>query len=151
MANQRLEAKKDEIVQREQRRQTNAQGWALIGGIIGAATGVNLPINPAGVSNPDKIKQELQEANESEQQTLALSGRQHEFEADREGYVYVSRAGFDPRGCLRVMDVLGRTPGAEFDSSHPAIPRRIEKLNALSLRVNSRFGSAKGGFTMSDL
>jgi predicted Zn-dependent protease len=183
LANQRLEAKKDQIVKREKRRQANAQGWALIGGIIGAATGVNLPINPAGVTDPEKINQELEEAKDAEQDSLALSSRNHEFEADREGYLYMARAGFDPRGCLRMMDVLGRTPGAEFDTTHPAIPRRIEELNTLmvqmphqklaaegkarlqasnaltyavsadqnSLRVNSRFGSAKGGFIMNDL
>lgn len=182
MATQRLEAREGEIVRREQQRQSNAQVLSVFGSIIGAATGVNIPVNPGGTTDPQRIAQELASAKNSEEQTLALISQQHEFEADRGAYSYVARAGFDPRGCLRVMDVLGRTPGAEFDGSHPAIPRRVEQLNTLlrdiptqplaaegkarllgtraltyakssdgkSLRVNSRFGSSKGGFTMSD-
>ncbi len=43
----------------------------------------------------------------------------------------MAKAGFELEGCLRVMNVLGRTPGAEFDTSHPAIPKRIEQLKEL--------------------
>ncbi len=68
-----------------------------------------------------------QELNES----IAENSRTHEFEADQVGYTYMAKAGFEPEGCLRVMEVLGRTPGAEFDSTHPAIPKRIEQLKQL--------------------
>ena len=61
-------------------------------------------------------------------ESIAENGRAHEFEADLVGYTYMAKAGFEPEGCLRVMEVLGRTPGAEFDSTHPAIAKRIEQL-----------------------
>ena len=68
-----------------------------------------------------------QELNES----LAENSRKYEFESDQVGYQYMARAGFEPQGCLRMLDVLGRTPGAEFDTSHPAIPKRIKTLKEL--------------------
>lgn len=68
-----------------------------------------------------------QKLNES----IAENSRKYEFEADEFGYSYMTRAGFEPDGCFRVMEVLGRTPGAELDSTHPAIPRRIDQLKEL--------------------
>lgn len=62
---------------------------------------------------------------------LAEQVRTQEFEADEAGYLYSVRAGFEPEGCLRAMQVLARTPGAEFDTDHPAVPKRIEALKAL--------------------
>ncbi len=182
-AQQRLEAKKNEVIAKEQKRQASARGWSLLGGIIGAATGVNLPTNFVPQSDPERMQQELLGAARAEDQNLQLTSQRHEFEADQEGLQYAVRAGFDPRGCLRMMEVLGRLPAAEFDSTHPAIPRRTAQLEALiqdpatsrlaaegrarllaspaltyslsadgqSLRINSRFGSSKGGFQMSDL
>lgn len=131
LAKQRLEAKKDEVIAKEQKRQASARGWSLLGGILGAATGVNLPITPVAPADPEQMQQELLGAAQAEDQNLSLTSQRHEFEADREGLHYLVRAGFDPKGCLRVMDVLGRTPGAEFDTDHPAIPRRIAQLEQL--------------------
>ena len=62
---------------------------------------------------------------------LLEQNRKNEFEADKLGYTYVAKAGFDPKGCLRVMEVLGRMPGSESDSTHPATPKRIEALKQL--------------------
>jgi beta-barrel assembly-enhancing protease len=64
-------------------------------------------------------------------QKMAENERNQEFEADRFGYQYMVRAGFDPEGCFRVMEVLGRTPAAEFDTTHPATRKRVEQLKAL--------------------
>ncbi len=62
---------------------------------------------------------------------LLEQSRNNEFEADKLGYTYIARAGFDPKGCLRVMEVLGRMGGSEFDTTHPAIPKRIEALEKM--------------------
>ncbi|WP_026732036.1 hypothetical protein [Fischerella sp. PCC 9605] len=35
---------------------------------------------------------------------------------------------------LQAMEVLARTSGAEFDTTHPAIPKRIEALKALTIK-----------------
>lgn len=72
----------------------------------------------------EKKKRELAEKT-------AAQSRKHEFEADEIGYLASVRAGFEPEGCLRAMEVLARTPGAEFDTTHPAVPKRIEALKAL--------------------
>lgn len=46
----------------------------------------------------------------------------------------MATAGFEPDGGLRAMSVLGRLPGSEVDSTHPAIPKRIEKLKELMVQ-----------------
>lgn len=80
----------------------------------------------------EKRVQEIvaQKKKELEEQSAA-NNRKQEFEADQVGYRYIATAGFDPKGCLRVMEVLGRTPGSEADGSHPAVPKRIDQLNQL--------------------
>jgi len=183
-AKQRLQAREQELIRKEESRQASAQGWSLLSGILRSTTGVNLPFNPAGEADPDAMRQNLRQAEAAEDQNLAIASRQMEFDADRVGYQYLARAGFDPSGCQRVMEVLGRLPEAEFDGSHPAIPRRAAQLRTLmvetppqrlaaegrprleassaltyslsedrrSLRINSRYGSGKGGFSgMNDL
>lgn len=69
---------------------------------------------------------------------IAAQSRKHEFEADEVGYLASVTAGFEPGGCLRAMEVLARTPGAEFDSTHPAVPKRIEALKSLMKRYPSQ-------------
>lgn len=65
------------------------------------------------------------------EQKVAENNRKQEFEADKFGYQYIAKAGFDAEGCLRMMEVLGRTPGAESDTTHPSAPKRTEQLKAL--------------------
>ena len=62
---------------------------------------------------------------------LLEQNRNNEFDADKIGYTYIAKAGFDPKGCLRVMEVLGRMPGSDSDSTHPATPKRIEALQKM--------------------
>lgn len=58
--------------------------------------------------------------------------REQELEADSWGYRYAASAGFDTGGCFRGFDVLSRLPEAFVDSdTHPAVPKRIETLEAL--------------------
>ncbi len=57
--------------------------------------------------------------------------KSQEYEADEYGYQYIVRAGFDPQGCLRVMNVLGQTETSRLASfSHPNPSDRIQRLNA---------------------
>lgn len=56
----------------------------------------------------------------------------HEFEADEVGYQYVVRAGFDPQGCITVMEALNRIPGSQTAGiSHPSTPDRISALQSM--------------------
>ena len=62
---------------------------------------------------------------------MGEKSRDREFEADIIGYQYMATAGFEPEGCIRMLKVLGRIPGSEVDSTHPAIPKRIERMREL--------------------
>lgn len=71
------------------------------------------------------------DAQEFQERIEELS-RSHESEADEVGYRYSATAGFDSAGCLRGLEVLSRLPGTLRDSStHPAVPRRIESIQAM--------------------
>lgn len=121
----------------------NTVGGAVlgtVGGILGGVVGGAANIGQSALENASEQRiataeqrvQEIvaQKEKELEERWNEISRRQ-EFEADEMGYTYMARAGFEPEGCLRVMDVLGRTAGAEFDTTHPAIPKRVEKLKEL--------------------
>ncbi len=123
--------------------QNDAVGTAVGMGLLGAVGGFfGVPLQGLGAvtqsANQDRFNQaqaRIEEITTKKQQELdqrlAEGQRQQEFEADELGYQYIAKAGFDPSGCLQVMEVLGRTPGAEFDTSHPAVPKRIERLREL--------------------
>ncbi len=97
----------------------------LAGGILGRES-------KRRVSRSQKrINAIVEKKNRELDQKIAAQSREHEFEADEIGYLASVRAGFEPEGCLRAMEVLARIPGAEFDTTHPAVPKRIEALKAL--------------------
>jgi predicted Zn-dependent protease len=66
------------------------------------------------------------------QGTLLNFSRDQETEADEQGLKYMSRAGYDPRGMLGVLEVLveadkgGSAP--EFLSTHPDPRRRVSHV-----------------------
>ena len=59
-------------------------------------------------------------------------GREDELEADALGIRIMVEAGYDPRGMLRVMEVLAKASGGsrqpEFFSTHPAPENRAERI-----------------------
>ncbi len=123
---------------------TSAVGGALLGNLTGGFGGIGGFIGNIGgnvLTNSAQNRLEVSRQRVTEiverkkqelEQRIAESSRNHEFEADELGYKYIAKAGFETEGCLRVMEVLGRMPGAELDSSHPAIPKRVEQLRAMS-------------------
>ena len=62
-------------------------------------------------------------------------GRSDELESDRLGFRFMTEAGYDPRGIVEVMQILGAARQGEappeFLSSHPNPENRVEKLQAL--------------------
>jgi predicted Zn-dependent protease len=62
-------------------------------------------------------------------------GREDEMESDRLGVRFMAEAGYDPRGMVRVMEILaessqgGQRP-PEFFSTHPNPDRRIQRIEA---------------------
>jgi len=59
-------------------------------------------------------------------------GRDDELESDALGIRIMAEAGYDPRGMLRVMEVLAKASGGsrqpEFVSTHPAPENRAERI-----------------------
>jgi predicted Zn-dependent protease len=60
-------------------------------------------------------------------------GREDELESDRLGVQFMSEAGYDPRGMIRVMEILRDASGSrggqpEFMSTHPDPGRRVEYI-----------------------
>lgn len=72
--------------------------------------------------------------------------RQQELEADEVGYKFVAKAGFDAQGCIRAMEILARTPGAEFDTDHPAVPKRIRRFKELMSENSPESLAERGNF-----
>jgi len=143
-----------EVNQEVNSARTEATATSVAGSVLGSAVGGILGGlgNSAlqGASNRriqtanERVQQIVNEKKTKLAQELAENSRKHEFEADELGYTYIAKAGFDPEGCLRSMDVLARTPGAEFDSSHPAVPKRIEALKQLMVKLPAATLAAEG-------
>ena len=58
--------------------------------------------------------------------------RQQEFEADKLGYTYMIRAGYNPEGALRVLNLMTRLPYHDADdSTHPSFIDRIIAMKEL--------------------
>jgi predicted Zn-dependent protease len=149
---QKFQAEAERQVQAEAKKaQQQATGAAVLGGLLGNVGGRYIPgwggqaaqvggnvANSAAEQRlaiaQERINQIVAKKEEALNQQLAENSRKHEFEADEYGYQFMARAGFDPQGCLRMLSVLARTPGAEFDTSHPATPKRIEQMKVLMQR-----------------
>ena len=126
--------------------QAGNQVGGTAGGIIGA---IGLLIGGAAqqdAQNIEEIKAKIQEeAEERYNQRLIEISQGHELEADELGYLYSVKAGFDPNGCVTVMDILGRMPGAQLkDGSHPAPETRSEKIKALMAKYPPETLKAEG-------
>ncbi|MGB3509405.1 MAG: M48 family metalloprotease [Microcoleaceae cyanobacterium] len=129
-----------EVLAEKESAEADATGLSIGGvaaGIFGGRAGV---AGRAALGNArrqrlkasqEKIDQIVAQKKEELENTLAEEGRKREFEADEVGYLYSVKAGFEAEGCLRAMKVLGQTPSAEFDTTHPAVPKRVETLKDL--------------------
>ncbi|MGF1513919.1 MAG: M48 family metalloprotease [Elainellaceae cyanobacterium] len=74
----------------------------------------------------------------------------HEFEADEMGYQYMVRAGFEPQGCVTMLEALNRIPGSQRDSmTHPATPARISGIQAMGSQYPSAALEAEGNANLS--
>ena len=112
---------------------------------MSAQLGINFALGAAavavGVSDPDSDLRRYGQAGVPAMMVgsnlfLLKYGRDDESEADLLGMRYMSRAGYNPVGQLRVMQVLeaetassGRPP--EFLSTHPYPESRIERIQEL--------------------
>lgn len=101
----------------------------------------NKALEQIAESDPAKREQRMTVVK----QRIAQLNRSQELDADRSGYEYAVRAGFEPEGCLRSFNMLSRLPGSGRSSlTHPSIPERITAIEAL-IRQHSSQGLAAVG------
>ncbi len=111
-------------------------GGAVVNRVVGGGIGslVGSVLGNQGVQrqadSQRRINQIVETKKKQLEEGLAQQSRQHEIEADEIGYVASVKAGFEPEGCLRVMQVLSQIPGSETDTGHPSVPKRIESIKA---------------------
>ena len=120
-----IESQQRQILEQQAERNRSAQRWSALGSLL------RVPLPIRGGDSGAVVKQKLVEVDAGAKEELLALSRSKEMESDRSGYQYMARAGFDPQGCLRVLEVLGRGEGSEFDTTHPAIPRRVEQMKQL--------------------
>ncbi|HVY51706.1 MAG TPA: M48 family metalloprotease [Devosia sp.] len=81
------------------------------------------------------------QATSQAQLSLAAFSQAQELAADREGIMIAGRAGFDPHAAARFLGAMGRfaqytqgdvDQGADFLSSHPSTPDRIQKATEIA-------------------
>jgi len=96
------------------------------------------------VDAQSRIEQIVREKQAALEAQAAENDRRQEYEADRYGYEYMAKAGFEAEGCLRLMDLMARIPGSHVESTHPATRKRIEQLQTL-LRENPPGPLAEAG------
>ncbi|MDX2228030.1 MAG: M48 family metalloprotease [Leptolyngbyaceae cyanobacterium bins.349] len=103
----------------------------LVGTFIGAALqGQRQRRLEDAVKRIEQISAEKEAKMQKEWSDLS---HRHEFEADKLGYQYMVRAGFNPEGCLTVMNLLNRLPGSQIPGeTHPAPTDRMAGIKSLS-------------------
>lgn len=139
-------------------------GGGVLGGVLGNAFGGH-------ASSEQNANDVFDKKNTQLAQQFAQMQKKQVLEADHTGYLYAVRAGFEPEGCTRAMNVMVQLPDqlpipdrAEalqaFATEHPAQALAAEGKGRItatkpltyqhsgeSLRINSR----NGGSSQSDL
>jgi beta-barrel assembly-enhancing protease len=126
-----LEAKlRQEVIEEAKAESERRQSQASTNSLLGLL-GLKAFQQPVSQLSESEISAMVQRKKESLNQEMTEIDRKQEFEADAEGVKFMVQAGFEPQGCLRAMEILGRTPTAELDTDHPAIPRRIAAIEEM--------------------
>lgn len=118
----------EEATKKAQRNQQSKVGWGALLGIVGGVTGIQTySLSNAIASNTDNATAKMIKDMEAElAQRIAETSARIDKQADEDAFVYLTRAGRDPKGCIRYLDVISRVPGSEADPNNPQIPGRIQ-------------------------
>ena len=106
--------------------QPNMPSWLESVNKIGLALAQSLP-EPKPI-DPDKLREEA--GNQVDAQFYS-NLRTQELEADREGFRYSVRAGFDKEGCINLFDILARSTASKYDRNdarHPTVEVRKNQI-----------------------
>jgi predicted Zn-dependent protease len=103
----------------------------LTQGLVGAVA-----IGSYDPDNPDRSAQVAAMAQVIGQLVNLRYGREDELESDALGVKFMAEGGYDPRGMVHLMHVLGEASGGrrapEFFNTHPSPENRIERLRQLA-------------------
>lgn len=104
------------------------RNWGFGLGVLGGLTGINTGgIEGAVNSNTDNATAKMIAEKQAElERKLRESDARIEQEADEDAFVFLARAGRDPKGCIRYLEVISRDRAAEPDPSNPRIPARLQ-------------------------
>lgn len=122
-------------------------GTGGLGGTIGGFIGGRIRRDrqrrlEAAAERIDTIYKEKEETFLAEETERSHS---HEFEADEIGYRYMARAGFDPQGCVTLLEALNRIPGSQTAGiTHPSTPDRITAIQGMGTTFPTATLKAEG-------
>lgn len=78
----------------------------------------------------DRESEKIEKQTEEIKNDMLAFSRMQEYEADKLGLRYITKAGFDPYGMIRTMEFSKRSPEtAQDDSTHPEIKNRIWQID----------------------
>ena len=118
----------EEAIAAAQANENSKRGWGLGLGVVGGIFGVNTGgIQNVVNSNTDRATEKMIAEKEAElNKRIAETSARIEKEADEDAFIYLARAGRDPKGCIRYLDFISRDPKSEPNPSSPQIPGRIQ-------------------------
>ena len=99
-------------------------------------------VNAVGIAasdNPNDGRRAAILAQAVNQMVNLKYGREDELESDRLGFAFMTDAGYDPRGIVELMKILGEARGGaqppEFMSTHPDPGNRVAQLESRIAQV----------------
>ena len=118
----------DEVVSQLKANENSKRGWGMGLGLVGSVLGVNTSgVQGMVNSGTDSASAKMIQEKESElNRRIAETSSRIDKEADEDAFIYLTRAGRDPKGCIKYLEFISRDPNAEADPSNPQIPGRIQ-------------------------
>jgi len=143
----------EEVASQLKANEGSKRGWGMGLGLIGGLTGVSTSgIQGAINSSTDNASAKMIAEKEAElDKRIADTSSRIEKEADEDAFIYLSRAGRDPKGCIVYLDFISRDPSAEADPSNPQIPGRIQAYRDFINRESSTKFKQEGSSNLSRL
>ena len=118
----------EEAIAQAQSNENSKRGWGMGLGLVGGILGVNTAgVQNAINNNTDNATAKMIKDKEAELSIrMSETASRIEKEADEDAFIYLTRAGRDPKGCIRYLEVLSRNPQAEANPAKPQIPGRLQ-------------------------